>query len=72
MKESFMNSKKNNKFRVDRTVMMVTHLQQSDEDRYWQAKTPAERLEAIEINRRILYGYSTPPRFQRLLEIARR
>ena len=59
--------------RVDRTVLTVTDVQDNDEDRYWWARTPLERLEAIEINRRIVYGYhSTPPRFQRLLEVARR
>ena len=59
--------------RVDRTVLTVTDVQDNDEDQYWWARTPLERLEAIETNRRIVYGYqSTPPRFQRLLEVARR
>jgi hypothetical protein len=59
--------------RIDRTVLTVTDLRENDEDCYWWAKTPMERLEAIEINRRIVYGYlSNPPGFQRLLEIARR
>jgi len=59
--------------RVDRTVVTVTDLRENDEDRYWQSKTPLERLEAIETHRRIVYGYlSTPPRFQRVLEISRR
>ena len=59
--------------RIDRTVLTVTDLRENDEDRYWWAKKPLERLEAIEMNRRIVYGYlSNPPRFQRLLEIARR
>ena len=59
--------------RVDRTVLTVTDLRENDDDRYWWSKTPLERLEAIEINRRIVYGYhSTPPRFQRVLEVAGR
>ena len=59
--------------RVDRTVLTVTGLNENDEDAYWRSKTPLERLEAMEINRRIVYGYfSNPPRFQRVLEIARR
>ncbi|MBN1900956.1 hypothetical protein JW926_06470 [Candidatus Sumerlaeota bacterium] len=58
--------------RVDRTVLKVTDLRESDEDRFWWAKTPLERLEAIEINRRVVYGYfSHTPGFQRVLEIAR-
>jgi hypothetical protein len=59
--------------RVDRTVLTVTDLRENDEDRYWWARTPLERLRAMEINRRMVYGYhSTPPRLQRLLEVARR
>jgi len=59
--------------RVDRSVLTVTDLRESDENQYWWSKTAWERLEAIEVNRRIVYGYhSTPPRFQRLLEVARR
>ena len=59
--------------KVDRTVLTVTGLRENDEDRYWWSRTPLERLEAIEVNRQVVYGYlSTPPRFQRLLEVARR
>lgn len=59
--------------RVDRTALTVTGLRENDEDRFWWGKTPQERLRALEINRRIVYGYdSTPQRLQRLLEIARR
>ena len=59
--------------RVDRTVLTVTGLSDTNEDQYWWAKTPHERLEAMETNRRVVYGYlSNPPRFQRLLEVARR
>ena len=59
--------------RVDRTVLTVTDLNENDEDRYWWSRTPLERLRAIETNRRIVYDYlTTPPRFQRLLEVAGR
>lgn len=58
---------------VDRCVLTVVDLGEEDESSFWLGKTPRERLEAIEINRRIVYGYgSTPPRLQRLLETARR
>jgi len=54
-------------------VLTVTGLKETDEDQYWWAKTPHERLEAMEVNRQVVYGYlSNPPRFQRLLEVARR
>lgn len=59
--------------KVDRTVLTVSTTGENDEDEYWQSKTPQERLEAIEINRRIVYGYkSTPPGLRRVLEVARR
>ena len=58
---------------IDRTVMTVTDLEQNDEDQYWWSRTPLERLKAIELNRQAVYGYyNNPPRFQRLLEVARR
>ena len=62
-----------NELHVDRTVMTVTDLDQNDEDQFWWSRTPEERLKAIEVNRQAVYGYqNTPPRFQRLLEVARR
>lgn len=57
--------------RVDRTVLTVARLGETD-DQHWWSKTPQERLEATEIQRRILYGYATPPRLQRVLEVVRR
>ena len=66
-------NKENPEPRVDRSVLTVTDFHENDEDRYWWSKTPMERLEAIETNRRIVYGYhDNPPRFQRILEVARR
>ena len=42
-----------------------------DEAAYWRAKTPAERLLAVELIRRTLYGYDpTTARLQRVLETA--
>ena len=63
----------NEKHRVDRTVFSVSKLGESDEYVYWRKKSPIERLEELEINRQIIYGYgSTPPRLQRVLEVAER
>lgn len=40
------------------------------EKEYWAVRTPAERLEALEVMRRIAYGYDPEmDRIQRLLEI---
>ena len=59
--------------RVDRNVLVVTDLGQDDEDSYWRSRSPLERLAAVETNRQVVYGYlTTPPRFQRLLEVAGR
>jgi len=59
--------------RVNRKELSVVDLDDSSDDQYWWSRTPEERLQAMEIYRRIVYGYgSTPPRFQRVLEVARR
>ncbi|HSA32591.1 MAG TPA: hypothetical protein P5077_02580 [bacterium] len=56
---------------VDRAVFSVGDLaDDTEEKRYWLSCTPAQRLEAIETNRRIIYGYlDTPPRLQRFFEV---
>ena len=59
--------------RVNRKALTVTDLHETDDARYWWSRSPAERLAAIEINRRIVYGYGdTPPRLQRVLEVVER
>jgi len=59
--------------RVDKNVFSVTSLLgASDEKTYWLAKTPYERLAAMELMRQINYGYdATTARLQRVLEVAR-
>lgn len=58
---------------VDRTVFEVTTLAEAEKERYWLDKSIDERWEAIEIHRRIAYGYGDPPpRMKRVLEIIRR
>lgn len=39
---------------IDRTAFSVTGLNESDEDRYWRSRPPSQRLEAVEVNRRIV------------------
>jgi hypothetical protein len=42
---------------------------ESEEKKYWLSKKPRERLEAIEINRRMVYGaHRVASRLQRFLE----
>ena len=57
---------------IDKSALTITSLSDnSDEKAYWQGKTPAERLEAVELMRQILYGYDpSSTRLQRVLEIA--
>jgi hypothetical protein len=57
---------------VDRSAFAVTDLCHADDEAdYWRAKTPAERLLAVEIIRRTLYGYNpATARLQRVLEVA--
>jgi len=48
--------------KLDKTVFSLGSLADPpDEKQYWLSKTPYERLEAIEIMRRIIYGYDPLP-----------
>jgi hypothetical protein len=59
--------------KVRRNVFKVTSLfDQSDDKEYWLSKTPDERLEAVELMRRIIYGDEAAKRLQRVLEITQR
>lgn len=60
--------------RMDKTAFSVVPLAQADDElEYWLTKTPLERLQAVELIRQTLYGYTgTTPRLQRLLTVARR
>ena len=56
---------------IDRTAFRVDDLGGlPDERAYWRSKTPLERLEALELLRRIHYGYDpATERLQRVLEV---
>ena len=56
---------------VDKTAFRVASLDApSDDPAHWRARSPAERLEALETMRQILYGYDpATARLQRVLEI---
>ena len=58
--------------RLDKSRLTVSSLDDIlEEKRYWLSKTATERLNAIELNRRMVYGSDrTTPRLQRLLETA--
>ena len=58
--------------RLDRSVFQIGSLDdKSDEREFWRAKTPTERMEALELMRQVIYGYDpATTRLQRVLEIA--
>jgi hypothetical protein len=60
--------------KVNRRVLSVIGLHDSsDDDAYWQTRTPEERLRAIQINRQAAYGKSNATgRLQRILEVVKR
>lgn len=57
---------------INKDIVNVTSLDDIEEEkRYWLSKTPLERIEAIEINRRMVYGQDrVASRLQRFFEIA--
>jgi hypothetical protein len=57
--------------KLDRAHFSVGKLSESDEKAYWLSKSPAERLEAVELMRQMIYGYDPArTRLQRVLTIA--
>ena len=60
--------------KVRRDVFKVASLSdQSDEKEYWVSKTPEERLEAVELMRRIIYGDEAAKRLNKnVFEVVQR
>ena len=58
--------------KMDKSVFEVDVLEnQGNERNYWWSKTPAERMQALELMRQIIYGYDpATTRLQRILEVA--
>ena len=57
---------------LNKEIVNVTSLDDIEEEkRYWMSKSPLERIEAIEINRRMIYGQDrVTSRLQRFFKIA--
>ena len=57
---------------LNKKVVNVTTLHDIDEEKkYWFSKSPLERIEAIEIQRRMIYGHDrVTSRLQRFFETA--
>ena len=60
--------------KVQRTAFSVGSVfDKSDDKSYWLSKTPAERMQAVELMRQIIYGYDpATTRLQRVLEVTQR
>ncbi|HQH72385.1 MAG TPA: hypothetical protein PK360_09925 [bacterium] len=58
--------------RLDRSAFSIVPLEESDRDlEYWLNRPAAERVAAVEWNRRMVYGHDrAASRLQRFLEIA--
>jgi len=63
-----------NTLRMDKTVFSIGTLEEQGDDReYWALRTPAERLQALEYMRQVMYGYDPDTtRLQRVFTIAQR
>lgn len=58
--------------KLDCTHFSVAKLGDSDQKAYWLSKSPAERLEAVELMRQMIYGYDPArDRLQRILTVVR-
>jgi hypothetical protein len=57
---------------LNKKIVTVTSLDDTEEEKnYWISKSPLERIEAIEINRRMIYGQDrVTSRLQRIFETA--
>jgi len=56
--------------KVDRSAFSIGSLHDGgDEKEYWKSKTPQERMQAIEIMRKIIYGNASAKRLSRFFEI---
>lgn len=60
--------------RLDRRCISVGTLSAGDDTKaFWAAKSPQERLQALELNRQIFFAYDpTTARLQRVLEVVER
>ena len=57
---------------LNKKIVNITSLDDTEEEKnYWFSKSPLERIEAIEINRRMIYGQDrVTSRLQRIFETA--
>lgn len=59
--------------RLDKSAILAETLgTMTDDSTYWATQTPEARLAALELMRRINYGYAATGRLQRVLEVVER
>ena len=57
--------------KIDKTALsLIPNFDTSDDIAYWLSRTPSERLQHIEVLRRINYGHHATAQLQRILEVA--
>jgi hypothetical protein len=57
--------------KLDKTALsLAPGFDTSDEKAYWFSRTPSERLQHMEVLRRINYGHHATARLQRVFEVA--
>jgi hypothetical protein len=57
--------------KIDKAALsLVPNFDTTDEKAYWLSRTPSERLQHIEVLRRINDGHHATTRLQRVLEVA--
>jgi len=57
--------------KIRKDVFEVADLCEADDSAYWQGRSPAERIEAIEFMRKVMFGNDrVSERLQRVLTVA--
>jgi len=57
--------------KIQKNIIEVVDLHEADDTAYWLKRSTAERIEAIEFMRKVMFGHDrVSARLQRVLEIA--
>ena len=57
--------------KIQRNVFEIVDLHNADDSDYWCARSPIERIEAIEFMRKVMFGHDrVSERLQRVLAVA--
>ncbi len=57
--------------KIQKTSFEIVDLHNADDSYYWRARSPIERIEAIEFMRKVMFGHDrVSERLQRVLAVA--